>query len=322
MKKVLIIRFSSIGDIILTTPVIRCLKQQLGDVEVHYVTKSSFDFLLRHNPYVDRIHTISGSVNEVADDLASLDFDFVIDLHNNIRSAVLKRKLGARSRSVVKLNIRKWIYVNFKWNVMPAVHIVDRYLEAAADMGVVNDGKGLDYFIDPDVELAPTQLPDSHANGFLVYGIGGQFDGKKMPVNKMVSLCSKLEQPIILLGGEEDKEAAEAIAEACGPRVIHFCGKLSMDRSAELVRQSRLVISHDTAVMHIGAAFKKNVISLWGQTVPEFGMYPYKPGEDSLIVEPNAKGRPVSKLGNKKQSTHIMEKIDEKVIIDHVNRIY
>src|SRR5688572_21581382 len=94
MKKILIIRFSSIGDIVLTTPVIRCLKQQLGDVEIHYLTKIPFKGMLEQNPYLSKIHAISKDVNEVIADLRKEKFDQVIDLHNNLRSSEVKLKLG------------------------------------------------------------------------------------------------------------------------------------------------------------------------------------------------------------------------------------
>lgn len=322
MKKILIIRFSSIGDIILTTPVVRCLKTQLN-AEVHYVTKSSFAFLLKHNPHIDRVHVINDSIAEVLEELKQENFDYVIDLHNNIRSVSLKKKLGCPTGTVKKLNIRKWIFVNLKWNVMPDVHIVDRYLAACSALGVKNDGGGLDYFIAPENEVSiASMLPESHGQGYVACGIGGQHEGKKMPQGKLISLLKKIDRPMVLLGGKEDRPVAEAVVKAVGNRVVSLCGELNMDQSASLVKQARLVMANDTAIMHIGAAFKKNVVSLWGQTVPEFGMYPYLPGEHSLIVEPEATGRPVSKLGNRKQAQHIMLKINEGVIVDHIKKYF
>lgn len=319
MKKVLIIRFSSIGDIILTTPVIRCLKEQT-DYEIHYVTKKPFAFLLINNPYVDVIHNIEESINEVADELSTIGFDLVIDLHNNIRSSMLKKKLGVKTKTVNKLNVRKWIFVNLKWNVMPDIHIVDRYLDTVAHLGVKNDNQGLDYFL--PAEVSETRLPETHQNGYIAFGIGGQYEGKRMPAEKIITLLNKIEHPVVLLGGMEDELAANQIVEAVGTSVISQCGKLSMDESAFLVKESRLVVSNDTAIMHIAAAYNKNVISLWGQTVPEFGMYPYMPGKNSLMVEPEAGGRPISKLGNRKQSNHIMLKINEQLIVDHIAKHY
>src|ERR1051326_1645307 len=156
MPKLLVIRFSSIGDIVLTTPVLRCLKQQLPGAVVHYLTKENFSGIVRNNPYVDKVHSIKKNVAEAIDELRAEKFDHVIDLHNNLRTAQVKMKLHTPSRSFNKLNMQKWLIVNLKWNCLPAVHIVDRYLETVKPLGVKNDGKGLDHFIAAaqEVELA------------------------------------------------------------------------------------------------------------------------------------------------------------------------
>src|SRR6202789_728000 len=145
--KFLIIRFSSIGDIVLTTPVVRCLKKQVVTAEVHYLTKASVKPILEANPYIDKIHCLGDDLDAVIGTLRSEDFDYVIDLHHNLRTWKVKRGLGKQAFSFDKLNIEKWWYTNFKWNRMPAVHIVDRYMETVAGFGIKNDGAGLDYFI-------------------------------------------------------------------------------------------------------------------------------------------------------------------------------
>jgi ADP-heptose:LPS heptosyltransferase len=132
--KVLIIRFSSIGDIVLTTPVVRCLKHVDGlNAEIHYATKEAFSGLLKGNPYIDMVHTLDekGLWNLIRR-LRNEKFNYVIDLHNNQRSLLIKLMLGKPYRSFKKLNVEKWLLTNFKINRLPDVHIVDRYLEAAA----------------------------------------------------------------------------------------------------------------------------------------------------------------------------------------------
>jgi len=149
-KKILVIRFSSIGDIVLTTPVLRCLKQFLPGVEVHFLTKTQYLPLLKENPYIDKIYCINDKVTEKLSDLKAEKYDFIIDLHKNIRSFQVKFALRTASGTFNKLNIQKWLYTNFKINKLPAVHIVDRYFEAAKKLQIKNDGKGLDYFIPQD----------------------------------------------------------------------------------------------------------------------------------------------------------------------------
>ena len=275
MPKFLVIRFSSIGDIVLTTPVIRCLKKQLPDAEVHYLTKESFHSIVEHNPYIDKIHLLAHSWDLMIHELKLEEYDHIIDLHHNVRTLRVKKSLGKSSYSFHKLNIRKYIYVNLKWNVMPRVHIVDRYMKTVNSFGVKNDGAGLDYFISEKDETKKNDIPTSHHAGFVGIVIGAAHNTKKYPVHKLKELCSRLEHPVILLGGKEDRQIGDEIASVDPVKVYNACGKFSINESADLVRKSKVVVSNDTGLMHIAAAYKKPVISLWGNTVPSFGMYPY-----------------------------------------------
>ena len=298
MKKILIIRFSSIGDVVLTTPVIRCVKQQLA-VEVHYLTKASFAGLLESNPYVDRVHTIDKDVDHaLVQKLRAEQFDFVIDLHNNLRTLRLKSALKVPSKSFPKLNVQKWLLVTFKVRRMPDVHIVDRYLETVKHLGVENDGEGLDYFIPEGSLVELNRLPETHASGYVAVVIGGQHATKMMPLAKLIEVCHALKSPVVLLGGPEDAAKGEAILDAIGPQVFNACGKFKLDESASLVQQALWVITHDTGLMHVAAAFKKRIVSVWGNTVPELGMHPYLPDAGSKMVEiKNLSCRPCSKIG-------------------------
>lgn len=301
--KVLIIRFSSIGDIVLTTPVIRCVKQQLndGDVEVHYLTKKQFVPLLENNPYIDKLITINTKVAEVEEQLSKEGYDYVFDLHKNLRSSQAKKAAKALSFSFEKYNLEKWLLVNFKWNRMPNLHIVDRYLATTKVFGIHNDLKGLDFFIPENSEVNISTLPSAHQNGYLAYAIGGQHEGKIMPTDRIIELCKKLNKPVVLLGGPEDTERGGLIEQAVGEHIFNACGKYSILESASLLEHARVVISHDTGLMHIASALKKKVISLWGATTPNLGMYPYLPGNGSKIIEPiGVWDRPYSKLGDRK----------------------
>ncbi|MCK4639093.1 MAG: glycosyltransferase family 9 protein, partial [Bacteroidales bacterium] len=167
MKKILIIRFSSIGDIVLTTPVIRCLKQQLKDSEIHFLTKEQFVPIVKANPYIDKVHFIKNDLKQILSQLKSENLDFIVDLHKNFRSVFVKLKLRKPSKTFNKLNIKKWLLVNFKINLLPEIHIVDRYFKAVKILGVKNDGKGLDYFIPENEKVNISELPSTHQNGFI-----------------------------------------------------------------------------------------------------------------------------------------------------------
>lgn len=317
MKKILVIRFSSIGDIVLLSPVLRALHEQLG-AEVHVATKKNFAFLLEHNPHVAKLHLIDSKVSEITDQLRKENFDFVADLHHNLRSAQVKRAVRKPSASFPKLNIEKWLIVNFKINRLPHVHIVDRYFETVKSLGVINDGKGLEYFIPANQEIDLQTLPATHRNGYTAFVVGGRFATKQLPTEKIISILKLLPEPVIILGGKEDAPIGEAVASV-GDRVLNACGKYSFHQSASIVKQAKRVITNDTGLMHVAAAFHKTIFSVWGNTIPEFGMYPYLPGEGSKIIE--VKGlscRPCSKIGYAKcPKGHFkcMREIDEKTFL-------
>lgn len=304
--KILIIRFSSIGDIVLTTPVIRTIKTQL-EADVHYVTKIRFKSILETNPYIDRLHYLDNSLKDLIHELRKEQFDYIIDLHNNLRTRIVKTALAVKSYSFNKLNIEKWLLVNLKINTLPSKHIVDRYLETARKLGVKNDALGLDYFI-PDKDEVPFDwLPETHRSGFVAYAIGGQHETKKLPMNRMIVLCEKINQPIILLGGKEDAQAGDQLlkhfSELAGTPttrsktiIYNACGVYNLNQSASILKRARYVFTHDTGLMHIAAAFKKEIFSIWGNTIPAFGMTPYRT-RFSVLENPHLNCRPCSKIG-------------------------
>ena len=300
--KILVVRFSSIGDIVLTTPILRCIKQQLKDVELHYVTKHNFLSVIENNIYVDKIFTIKDSLKDVIPQLKKENYDYVVDLHHNIRTLKLKTALGKKSFSFNKLNWEKFLIVNFKINKLPNIHIVDRYFETVQSLGVKNDGKGLDYFINEKDEIdIPSSLPTLFHEDYNALVVGGSYFTKQIPIHKLKEICTKSSLPLILLGGKEDAAIAEQVYQFHKNKTINLCGKLNLNQSASIIQQANKVITSDTGLMHIAAAYKKDIISLWGNTIPEFGMGPYLAGKDSQILE--VKGlscRPCSKLGYKK----------------------
>jgi len=298
LVKFLIIRFSSIGDIVLTTPVIRCLKEQVPNAEVHYLTKKAFQPILQPNPYIDHLHILDGSLNQLIGQLKEEHFDYLIDLHHNLRSALVKLNLKVLAFSFDKLNLAKWLIVNFKINHLPDVHIVDRYMRTIALFDVTNDNKGLDFYINSSDEIDLHSLPERFHQGYLGFVIGARHNTKKIPKDKIVQIIKITGLPAILLGGKEDIPEAEYIHSQIGDLCYNACGIYSLAQSASLVRQARVIITNDTGLMHIAAAFHKKILSVWGNTIPAFGMSPYVPNPDSQIFEiKGLKCRPCSKIG-------------------------
>lgn len=305
--KILFLRLSSIGDIVLTTPLYRCVRQQLPEAEIHVLTKAAFREVLSANPYIDRIHTFEKEITEAIPVLVAERFDYVADLHHNLRTLRVKKALGVKeTHSFPKLNVEKWLRTNLRINLLPDKSIVERYFETLRPLDIRNDGKGLDYFLSEKDKTRQDDLPFGHWAGFVGCVIGGSYETKKFPAQKWVELCRLLPYPVVLLGGKEDRKMGEEITQTDAGKIYNACGKFSFNESADLVRRSRVIISNDTGLMHVAAAFQKPVISLWGNTAPEFGMFPYygfnnlkdRVAPQSVIVErPDLGCHPCSKLG-------------------------
>jgi heptosyltransferase-2 len=290
--------------------------------------------LLVNDPYIDKLHYLEDDLDAVIKELKKEKFDHVIDLHNNLRTMRVKKALKVNSYAFPKLNIQKWLLTNFKVDVMPDKSIVERYFEAVKPLGVHNDGKGLDYFLPQDKRVKNTDIPMSHWGGYVGCVIGGSYNTKKLPNDQWKKFCATVPYPVILLGGPEDRHDGNEIAEQDPIKIYNSCGKFNLNESAELVAHARVVISNDTGLMHVAAAFQKPIISLWGNTSPEMGMFPYygynnlkdRITPQSVIMENNGLGcHPCSKIGfNKCPKGHFkcMKDLDMNFAVEQVKKFW
>ncbi len=299
--KILIVRFSSIGDIVLTSSIIRAIKEQRSDCEIHFITKQTFRSLLEHNPHLTKVHTFQRSVKEILPQLKAERFDRIIDLHHNLRSVLLSVYLGVKADRFRKLNVLKWVLVNLKWKVMPDLHVVDRYFGAVMTLGVENDQKGNELFLGPDDYVDLEKIFHIQPSNCLVIAIGAQFATKRMPLVLLLKVLNKIEVPVILCGGETDKELASEILNSLpDKKIIDACGKFTLLQSASIVSQGAAILTNDTGLMHIASCFNIPTVSVWGNTVPELGMYPYFPQDKFRVSIHQVNGlkcRPCSKIG-------------------------
>lgn len=324
--KFLFLRFSSIGDIVLTTPVVRRVKQQMENVEITYLTKPAFAPMLEANPYVDKVVTLDASIKKTAKQLKYHHFDYIIDLHNNLRTWKLKTSLKVLAFAFNKLNYEKWLLVNFKINKLPSVHIVDRYMETVKVFDVQDDGKGLDHFIPTGTAPANAMLPPFCHKGYVGLVLGANHATKQLSEEKLHELCEQIDHPVVLLGGKDVQEKGKTLAERFPKHVFNTCGRLSLAESAQVVKEARLIITPDTGLMHIAAALGQKILSIWGNTVPEFGMGPYRAHPDSVIIENKPLScRPCSKIGfSKCPKKHFkcIQDLSTTEITTHVTRLW
>jgi heptosyltransferase-2 len=316
------IRFSSIGDIVLTSPAIRSCRKAYPDAKIHYITKKQYKVILAGNPYIDHLHLFDGDLNKTVKELSGFRFDLIIDLHRSLRSRLLCLRLGRQSVGFPKLNLKKWLLVHTKKNLMPGIHIAERYMSRLKSRNILPDGLGLDYFVsDKDRVIDHPGLQKIISKDFIAIVAGAKHYTKQIPAEVLIDIIAKVNLPVVILGGPDEREKAESIAqEFAGETVFNACGLLSLGQSAEVIRRSALVLTSDTGLMHIAAAFQKKIVSIWGNTVPELGMYPYMPQhpERSVIFEiKNLPCRPCSKIGfdscPKKHFKCMLEQDTEKI---------
>ncbi|MET4082042.1 ADP-heptose:LPS heptosyltransferase [Pedobacter sp. UYP30] len=321
-SKILVIRFSSIGDIIYTTPVVRCLKNRFPDAEIHFLTKSAFKYIYQNNPYLTKLHLLEPKLRDTIKAIKAEDFDLIVDLHNNLRTSIIKFALQIPALTYKKERIKKWLALKFKWTkLIPNKHLVDRYLEAVKPIGVVNDGKPVDYFFAESYQL-DQYLPLSHQSGFVAFIIGATHNTKRLPNHKIIEICKGILQPIVLIGGSDVKVNGDLIKDAIGEKIVNLCGTINLDKSIFILSKSLKVIGFDTGLTHISGAFNKPLVSIWGGTTPELlGVQPYHIS-NSYMVGVDLPCRPCSKFGLEKCPLghfKCMENIPSDLVVNYIN---
>ena len=322
--RLLFIRFSAIGDIVLASPALRCAKQQIPGVEIHFLTKKSMKAVTEANPYVDHFHYFENDLTATIQELKAFSFDYIIDLHKNLRSLRIRKALGVPYLSYNKLSVEKFLLTKFGVNRMPERHISLRSVDTLAPLGVTYDGKGLDYFV-PSGTSEPSFFP----GGYVALVIGASYFTKKLPLDSLKEVCSQIPHPIVLVGGKEEFADGVALSAIDPSRIVNTCGAYSLHESALIVSKARLVISHDTGMLYIACAFDKNIMAIWGATSPALQVEPLMPAESSARVfqsiVPDLTCQPCSNFGTKtcpKGHFDCMKKQDLPSIIRKVEEMW
>lgn len=314
---ILVIRFSSIGDIILTTPIIRCLKSQIN-AEIDFLTKSSYKNIIISNPNIREVHTTSES-SKTIEALRSRHYDFIIDLQNNFRSFKIRLLLGVKSYTFPKYNFRRYLLIYFGLNLLND-HIVERYFKSVEKLNVYNDNNGLDYFISSKM----SKIDFNTEQDYICWCIGGTYEQKKLSALQIKNVISKIKLPIIFIGGKSEKKISVQIIDSIKKdNVFNLCGETSIDQSAYLMKNSKLILTNDTGMMHIASVFSTPIISFWGCTKPSLGFSPYPSNIKSKNIISSLSKRPCSKHGQycRFQRSGCIKEIDENVIVNSVEKL-
>lgn len=287
----LIVRLSSIGDIALTTPLIRAVRRRYPSAQIDFVVKREFAELLRTNPYLNQVYEyeartgVTGLIS-LAASLRRHHYDLYVDIHNNLRSHLLRYAIQpTRSVTYSKQTLRRMLLLKFKINRYAEIlQVPDRYLQPLRQFGVVNDELGLELFPTP-AQYAKVQAifeRERLAETELTIGFGpiAAHPLKQWGLEKFVELGKELVQRfgarILLFGGQREVIPIRRLAEQIPNAPVMFAGELSLLETAAAVRRCAAFVGNDTGIAHIAAAMQRKVVVFFGPTVEEFGFYPYR----------------------------------------------
>ena len=301
--KTLIIRFSSIGDIMLSSPLLRVLRTKFPDGQIDYVTKTEYSELVRSNPNLNVTHEYDSAsgyegLKALKEKLKAERYTHVIDIHNSIRSRILRTRLGANRVYVIDKGItQRTMLVKLKKNIYKGViSVADRYVKTAEPLGVTNDGRGLELHI-PDEILSGVsgKIARLRLNRFeKVLGMcpGARHATKRWPAERFADLgarfCQEHQGAVMLFGGPEDRGLCQKIGVTIGvERTFDFSGELSLLETGAAMEYCDVVVTNDTGLMHVAVAMHKRIVAIFGSTVREFGFFPLS--KESVVLE--RKGR-------------------------------
>ena len=305
--RVLVIRFSSMGDVILTSPVVRVLHLMLdGPVEVHFLTKRAFVDAVEGLPGVTRTWAIDRTTAEVEEGLRGVGFHYVVDLHANARSGFVKRALRKGEGrtfdlTVDKRSLDKILLVRTGWDRLGGQHVVERYLSALRPFGDALER------LRKEGDEGRLALPPSPSSADepvdVVLALGAAHEGKAIPEDHWSAVVAGLLEDgrrVHLIGGPAERDLADRLKESAGDQVVNRCG-VTWSETFALLSEAALLVAGDTGTMHAGAALQVPMVVVWGCTTPALGMGPWRahPATVELQPEDPERSRPCSRLGDR-----------------------
>lgn len=336
-RSFIILRLSSMGDILLSSPLVRILRHRFPQARIDFLLKSQFAELYAANPHLNHLLTLDASKGRAAlsalrSKIRSVGYDVVIDIHNNFRSTFLRRAAGAKLFIVHKYKWQRFLLIKLGINTYrEIVPVYQRYLRAAADLQLEDDGQGLELFIPTEQQNQVAELLRSmglKSNSLIIaMAPGAGFFTKRWPIENFLELAKlcieRNNAQILLLGNEKEKSICRLIQQELGSQIINLTGKLSLLQSAAALQSSHLLISNDTGLMHMATAIKKPVVAIFGSTSRELGFFPI--GSAVSIIENKALScRPCTHIGREtcpKKHFRCMTAITPEMVFDVVQQM-
>lgn len=317
-QKILIIRFSSIGDIVMATPLLRVLHERFPTSHIDFVVRKEYTELVQNNKNLNHIYEFNAKtgfseLHKLKNQLRVEHYDLVIDIHNSLRSRYLRWILGANDVVVIHKRIfARTMLIRLKKNFYNSVvSVIDRYIEPVQKYGVANDGKGLELYISDEIRAQTSKKMEKfgiHQFSTMVgFCPSAKHYTKCWPKERFaelgIALAKIYNTKILLFGDSVDKHRCVAISNAINDRngkgsAVDLSGDLSLLESAVAMEKCNLIVTNDSGLMHIATAMKKKVVAIFGPTVREFGFFPV--GKEQIVLElEGLYCRPCSHVGGK-----------------------
>lgn len=334
--KILIIRLSSIGDILLTTPFIRQTRLKFPDSQLDYVIKKEYAELLEYNTNISNLIKFdpgddSVTLKELKYSLIEKKYEYIFDLHNNFRSIYLRQGHHNANISKIKKNkITQFLFVKFNINkYTQTIPIAERYLNVGKKAGITDDGEELEIYWDKKTENSTLQILKTSGlkedKSYFAIAPGAGFYTKRWPLDYykifIEETIKKHNCNIVILGNKQDQNEGNELNKI--QNVIDLTGKLSLIQSAVVLSKCKALISNDTGLMHMATAVKVPVLAIFGSTVKEFGFFPYR--AKSIVVENNhLQCRPCTHVGRNncpKKHFDCMRSVTPSIVLENFNKL-
>lgn len=279
--KILVIQLGGFAEVLLSTPLIRCLQQQFYTAEVHVLTAPEHEHAIEHNRFVRKVLYWHHDI-DMQQTLEQEDFSHIIDLQNNPQSRIQYRKTNATVYRMDQRKLQHFLYNSFRINLFGSEHWVDRAFATAGKLNVLNDGMGLNFTIPATSETKPSDIPTSHHMGFIAIHLS-----QKTKTAVVRELCRQLQHPVILTGNFHEQRTAQELATVDAVKVYNACGKFSFYEMTDLWQKAKLIITADSGVSQITAALQKPIVLLNGTKQIATGQAPYhgnRWGEKKMFI--------------------------------------
>lgn len=309
-RRVLLIRLSSLGDILLTTPILRLLREHCPRAKIDFLVKATYQDVLRAHPCIDNLISFDGqqSLWQTLRLLRQTRYDVVFDLHRTLRSRLICQGLSASLRlGYPKRVLRRQLLVRLRWNTLGAMKPVpELYAAPLRRLGIDAKLPALEMHLAPDSRDAVRQhlaqaFSAATERPLLALAPGARWATKRWPAERFAAVAQALGERyragVVILGDGADTSLAQAICQRLDVPVFDTSGKFSLMQTAALLQQCRLLLSNDSGLMHMATALNVPVVAVFGPTVEAFGFYPFR--AQAHVVSTGLACRPCSTKGSR-----------------------